>query len=331
MRMLIRAFWASCLCLLGAFPAFASAHAEGTVRIGVLKFGTVNWEVETIKANGLDKANGLTLEVVELAGNDATKIALQSGAVDIIVSDWLFVARQRAGGLPLTFVPYSTSVGAIMVPPDSPIRTLPDLKGRKIGVSGGPLDKSWLMLRGYAKDRYGLDLAAETEQVFGAPPLLSEKLQQGELDATLNYWNYNAALEAKGYRQIASAREAAKSLGASGDISAIGYVFDEAWATANPGLAMGFVKASRAAKSLLATSDEAWAHLRPMMNAADDAVFETLIARYREGIPNRPIAEEERDTAKIYAFLAEIGGEKLVGSAATMPDGTFWPALKNGF
>jgi NitT/TauT family transport system substrate-binding protein len=317
---------AASLALLGAAPA----QAEGTVRIGVLKFGTVNWEVDTIRTNGLDKENGFDLQVVELAGNDATKVALQADAVDIIVSDWLFVARQRAEGLALSFVPYSTSVGAIMVPAESPVREIPDLRGLKIGVSGGPLDKGWLMLRGYAQDRYGFDLAEETEQVFGAPPLLSEKLQQGELAATLNYWNYNAVLEAKGYRTIASAQEAAKSLGSSGDISAIGYVFKEAWAEAHPDLAMGFVKASRAAKARLASADDEWERLRPMMNAEDDAVFRTLVARYREGIPVRPIAEEERDTAKVYEFLAEIGGEQLVGSAKTMPEGTFWPALKNG-
>ena len=313
-----------------AFLFAAPAYADGKVRIGILKFGTVNWEVDTIKANGFDRANGFDLEVLELAGNDATKVALQAGAVDIIVSDWLFVARQRAEGLKLTFVPYSTSVGAIMVPAESPIREIPDLKGKKIGVSGGPLDKGWLMLRGYAEDRYGFDLAGETEQVFGAPPLLSEKLQQGELAATLNYWNYNAVLEAKGYRTIASGQEAAKNLGASGDISAIGYVFHEDWADKNPELAMGFVKASRAAKERLASTDAEWDRLRPMMNAEEDAVFRTLVARYREGIPSRPMPEEERDTAKVYDFLAEIGGEKLVGAAKTMPEGTFWRALKNG-
>ena len=326
MRRLKSVLVAASLALLCAAPAFA----ESTVRIGVLKFGTVNWEVDTIKTNGLDAANGFELQVVELAGNDATKVALQADAVDIIVSDWLFVARQRAEGLKLTFVPYSTSVGAIMVPADSPVREIPDLKGTKIGVSGGPLDKGWLMLRGYAEDRYGFDLAAETEQVFGAPPLLSEKLQQGELAATLNYWNYNAVLEAKGYRIIASGQEAAKSLGASGDISAIGYVFKEDWADANPELAMGFVKASRAAKERLAEEDAEWARLRPMMNADEDVVFQNLVTRYREGIPSRPVAEEERDTAKVYDFLAEIGGEKLVGVAKTMPEGTFWRALKNG-
>jgi len=326
MRALTRIVLACATALLFAAPAYA----DGKVRIGVLKFGTVNWEVDTIKANGFDSANGFDLEVLELAGNDATKVALQAGAVDIIVSDWLFVARQRAEGLKLTFVPYSTSVGAIMVPAESPVREIPDLKGKKIGVSGGPLDKGWLMLRGYAEDRYGFDLAGETEQVFGAPPLLSEKLQQGELDATLNYWNYNAVLEAKGYRTIASGQEAAKNLGASGGISAIGYVFNEGWADKNPELAMGFVKASRAAKERLASTGAEWERLRPMMNADDDAVFRTLVARYREGIPGRPIAEEERDTAKVYDFLAEIGGEMLVGTAKTMPEGTFWRALKNG-
>ncbi len=326
MKFLPRIFLVSSLVLLCAAPALA----EGTVRIGVLKFGTVNWEVDTIKVNGFDRANGFELQVVELAGNDATKVALQADAVDIIVSDWLFVARQRAEGLKLTFVPYSTSVGAIMVPADSPVHEIPDLKGKTIGVSGGPLDKGWLMLRGYAQDRYGFDLAGETEQVFGAPPLLSEKLQQGELAATLNYWNYNAVLEAKGYRTIASGQEAAKSLGASGDISAIGYVFKEDWADENSELAMGFVKASRAAKELLASADAEWERLRPMMNADEDPVFRTLVARYREGIPSRPVAEEERDTAKVYDFLAAIGGEKLVGAAKTMPEGTFWRALKNG-
>lgn len=325
MRSLISGLAAAMLSL-----AVTQAAAAEKVRIGVLKFGTVNWEIDAIIHNGFDEAEGIDLEVVELASNDATRIAIQSGDVDVIVSDWLFVSRQRAEGEMLTFVPYSTSIGAVMVPGDSPIKSLADLKGKKIGVAGGALDKTWLMLRGLAEKEHGMDLAGESEQAFGAPPLLMEKLQQGELDAGLNYWNYNARLETAGYREIIGGQEAAKALGASGDISAIGYVFKEGWADEKPQAAMGFVKASRRAKELLKTSDEEWVRLRPLMNADDDAVFETLKKRYREGIPSRPIAEEERDTAKVYEVLAKLGGEKLVGPAATMAEGTFWRALKNG-
>ena len=106
-------------------------------------------------------------------------------AVDAIVEDWLLVSRQRSDGVPLTFIPYS-SIGAVMVQPDSPIATLADLKGKKLGVAGGPLDKGWLMLQAYARQKYGIDLATEVEPVYGAPPLLTEKLKSGELDAVLN-------------------------------------------------------------------------------------------------------------------------------------------------
>jgi NitT/TauT family transport system substrate-binding protein len=310
--------------------AVGTAGAADKVRVGVLKFGTVNWEIATIAREGFDKANGFEMEVVELAGNDATKVALESGEVDIIVSDWLHVARQRADGQMLTFVPYSTSVGAVMVPCNGEIKALPDLKGKKIGVAGGPLDKSWLMIRGLAEGQSGFDLKRETEQAFGAPPLLAEKLKQGELGAALNYWHYNARLETEGYCPLVSAQEAARSLGAEGDISAIGYVFSEDWANANKDAALGFVKASRDAKDLLAGSEEAWDKIRPMMKADDDKVFDTLKLRYREGIPTRAIADEERDTGKVYDYLAKVGGEKLVGKAKTMPAGTFWSELKNG-
>lgn len=317
--------------LLGLLTYIAGqASAQETVRIGVLKFGTVNWEVDTIIHHGLDEANGLKLEPVVLASNDATRIAINAGEVDVIVSDWLFVSRQRAEGLPLTLVPFSTSVGAIMVPPESTAQTLADLKGLKVGVAGGPLDKNWLMLRALAEDRYGFDLAAGTEQAFGAPPLLMEKLMQGELQAALNYWNFNATLEVKGYRELIGGGEAAKALGASGDISAIGYVFNEEWANEHKETMLGFVKASRQAKELLAKSDEEWERLRPLMNVEDDAVFQNIVKKFRAGIPNRPIAEEERDTAVVYERLAKIGGEELVGSATTLEPGTFWSALKEG-
>ncbi len=304
------------------------AVAQETVRIGVLKFGTVNWEIDTIIHNGLDEKNGFKLEMVVLASNDATRIAINAGEVDVIVSDWLFVSRQRAEGMPLTMVPFSTSVGAIMVPPDSTAKTLADLKGARIGVAGGPLDKTWLMYRGLAMHKYGVDLAAETEQAFGAPPLLMEKLLQGELAAASNFWNFNARLEVQGYRSLVTGAEAAEALGATGAISAIGYVFNEEWANAHKDAMLGFVEASRQAKELLASSDAEWDRLRPMMRIDDDAVFRNTVKRFREGIPNRPIAEEEADTARIYDELVKIGGEELVGRATVMSPGTFWSALK---
>ncbi len=314
------------LTVAGSAPALAAE----TIRIGVLKFGTVNWELSTIERHGLDQRNGFTLEVLQLASNQATTVALQAGEVDVIVSDWLWVSRQRSEGKAYTFVPFSSSVGALMVPAGSDIRKLADLKGRKIAVAGGPLDKSWLLLRGLIQREHGFDLAAANEAVFGAPPLLAKKAEQGEVDAVLNFWHYSARLEAKGFRRLVGANEAAMALGAKGPISAIGYVFDEAWAAEHTAAMRGFVQASREAKELLRQSDAEWEVLREATGAADDATLIALRDRFREGIPARSLSEEMTDTAAVYSFLAELGGEKLVGKSKTMAPGTFWTVLVNG-
>src|SRR5687767_15758109 len=91
--------------LLLAAPA-AHAAELGAMKVGVLKFGTVNWELDVIKAHGLDAKEGFTLEVQPFSANDAADVALMGGAVDAIVEDWLFVSRQRADGVALTFIPY---------------------------------------------------------------------------------------------------------------------------------------------------------------------------------------------------------------------------------
>lgn len=308
-----------------ALPS-GGALAAAKVRIGVLKFGTVSWELDTLRHHGFDAANGIELDIVNFAGEDATNVALQAGEVDVIVSDWLWVSRLRSEGSDLTLFPYSTAVGAVMVRQESPIRTIADLKDKKIGVAGGPLDKSWLLIQALARRDHGLDLAASNEIVFGAPPLMSEKAIQGELDAVLNFWHFCARLEANGFRRVLGAGEAAEALGASGPVSALGYVFHDKWADENPDAVRGLVKASAQAKDLLATSDEEWLRLAPLVRA-EGAELEKLRDRYREGIPRRPIAEEEADAAKLYRVLAGIGGEKLVGSAPEMAPGTFWRGL----
>src|SRR6195256_1232419 len=149
-------------------PAVACCAAE-TIKVAVQKTGTFSWELAVIRAHGLDKQANLTIEVSELASPEAGKIALRSGTADIIVSDWLWVSRERGLGAKLTFYPYSSALGAVMVPNSSSIRTLADLKGRKLAVAGGPIDKSWLLLQAQAKQD-GLDLKSEASIVYGAPP-----------------------------------------------------------------------------------------------------------------------------------------------------------------
>ncbi len=302
------------------------ATAElGTIRAGVLKFGTVSWELDVIKRHGLDNKEGFTLQVQEFAANDAASIAFMGGNVDVIVEDWLWVARQRAEGVAVSFLPYSSAVGAVIVRPDRGIARLQDLADKRLGVAGGSLDKSWLILQGLARRDAGLELASAARPVFGAPPLLSEKLLAGELDAVVTYWPFAARLEAKGMTRLIGIAQAQEALGIPRTTPQLGYIFKEAWAAENPERIAAFSRASRAAKAIMKESDAEWERLRPLTRAEDDATLAALRQRYREGIVERWGEAERQAAAKLYAVLAELGGEKLVGKAPTLPDGTFWP------
>jgi NitT/TauT family transport system substrate-binding protein len=299
------------------------ALAETPVlRAAVLKYGTVNWELDVIKHHGFDTAQGFELAVQGMAGGSAAKVAFQGGEADVIVSDWLWVARQRAAGKDYVFVPYSRAVGAVMVQADSTATSLADLKGKKIGIAGGPLDKSWLILQAYAAQEHGVDLAAETEQVFGAPPLIFKTALQGELDGAINFWHFLAKMEAGGMKPLVTVDTAAKALGLDPQTPLLGYVMKGETLKAHPELVQGMIAASRSAKELLASSDAEWERLRPRMNAKTDAQFAALKAGFRAGIPT-PGPVDEAAAAKMLALMAKLGGADLVGTATELPEGLF--------
>ena len=305
-----------------ALTGLAGAQETPSIRAAMLQIGTVNWELETIVNRGLDEKHGFDLEVLEMADNGATRVALAGGEADMVVADWLWVATQRAAGKDYVFVPYSTAVGGLMVPEGSEAQTLEDLRGGKIGIAGGPVDKSWLILRAYTQQEYGFDIADETEQVFGAPPLIMKAGMSGETDGAINYWHFLAKMEAGGMRELISVAEASEALGLDPASPLLGYVMSGSFAEENPEVVAGLVAASREAKEILSTDDGAWEDLRPMMNAGNDAEFEALKAGWIAGIPAEGDVNVE-DMAKVFDLMAELGGSELVGDAESLPDGVF--------
>ncbi len=104
------------------------AIAADRIRLAVQRTGTLAWELDIIKAHGLDRKFDLAIERLELASTEAGKIALKAGSVDLMLSDWLWVARERSLGDKLVFYPSSSTLGAVMVPAQSPIKTITELR-----------------------------------------------------------------------------------------------------------------------------------------------------------------------------------------------------------
>jgi ABC-type nitrate/sulfonate/bicarbonate transport system substrate-binding protein len=181
--------------LLGSFSGGLPGQAEG-LRVGTPSGANFNFLPARIGADrGVFKAQGLDIEVTDFGGGAKLQQAMVSDGVDMSVSagtDLGFtvkgapdIAVAAIGGRPTL---------AIVVPFTSPLKTVDDLKGKKVGVTTAGSLTEWLMKRlmqqkGWAKDAVllvpvGSDLAAqaaliETSQIDAvvAPPGFGAQLE----------------------------------------------------------------------------------------------------------------------------------------------------------
>ncbi|MEO1159205.1 MAG: ABC transporter substrate-binding protein, partial [Pseudomonadota bacterium] len=257
------------------------------------------------------------------ARRDATSVALLAGEVDTIVADWLWALRQRSAGEKLVFHPYSRTLGALIVKNNGPVSSLADLKGRKIGVAGGPLDKSWLLLRAWSRKRQIGDMADIARPVFAAPPLLAEQMRNGDLDAVLIYWHFAAKLEAAGFRQLFGVDDVMRGLGIKDPPPLIGFLFRKPRSPARQTAFAGFMRSVDAASQILLDDDGEWERLRPRMGVKSDAEFETLRRRFRAGRLHGWAPLDSGSSQALFDLLLQTGGAKVVGRGVSFDPDVF--------
>lgn len=297
---------------LGLPPRRASA--AGTLRVASLRFGSLSWLLETMRAEGIADKLGLTITVVDVATSQAGPVALLSGEAEVIVSDWPWALRQRAMGEHVKFAPYSSALGAVMVAPDSPVKTLADLKGKRLGVAGGAIDKSWLLLRAYSRQELGTDIAQLALPSYGAAPLITEETRSGRLDAVLNFWTYAARLQGDSYRTVIGMDDVMKALGIEPIPSMVGFIWREETEQAKSAEIAAFLTAVEQTNAVLATSDAAWDRVRSLVKPENDAEFAAIKAYYRAGIPGPWTGAETKAAEKLTQVLVDVGGAQLLGS-----------------
>ncbi len=306
-------------------PQLGQADEKPMIKLGAMAAGTLNWELAAMQNQGLlDKAE-FSVENIALANQQAGKVALQSGAVDMIVSDWIWTSSMRAAGTPLSFYPFSDTSGALIVPADSPIKSLADLKGKKLGVAGGELDKNWLLLQALGQQQQ-LDLNASVEKIYGAPPLLSQQLLDKRLEALLTFWQFAAHLEAQGYRVLLTGEDIIRQLGITETVPSIGYVFKQDWADQHKTALKQFLAPSKQARNTLCSSDAEWQKILPLTDASNPSEQQKLRERYCQGRIEQWGTSQQTAAAKIYSLLHQLSNNKLTGNSAQLQAGTFWSA-----
>lgn len=311
-----------CYLLFALCPSYplqkvAAATELPDISVSVLQFGTAHWELAAMKGAGLDRANGFELTMQMVANLGAARLALTSGSADAAVADLLWVQSQFIRELPYRYVPFSSSIGEVVVPTGSGVRSLADLTGLRVGIAGGPDSKGWILMLA-AAEQQEIDLADDIIKQYAAPPLLSEALRRKQLDAVVTYWHFAARLTANGeFRSAFQMRDLLIQLGLDPRLPLLGFVFADSWAAANPQLMAGFYRALQKTQEQLLEGQAEWNSLRPLMQAGDDETFAALRGGFIDGIP--ALLTPAR-VADLQALLTILG----TPPASVMPERLFY-------
>jgi NitT/TauT family transport system substrate-binding protein len=139
-----------------------------------------------MEKHGILDQFGLKAEKVKSLSPANLHLMLAERQVDIGFAGFTTMATARNEGKDIIVINGVFSpVNMVFVPKDSPIRSLTELKGRKLGVFGGPGSTTFAFLAVIARNWYRIDLFKEVELVTAPGPALVELLGKGDLDAAL--------------------------------------------------------------------------------------------------------------------------------------------------
>lgn len=177
------------------FGPLASAQAqEKVVRIGFQKYG----KLVLLKSKGsLEpklKELGYSVVWTEFPAGPQLLEALNVGAIDFGNTGEAPPIFAQAAGAPIRYVAYEPPAPkgeAILVPKDSPLKTVADLKGKKVGLNKGS-NVHYLLVK--ALEKAGVKYS-EATPVFLAPADARAAFEKGAVDAWVIWDPFQAAAE----------------------------------------------------------------------------------------------------------------------------------------
>ena len=180
--------------MAAGMPVMAQAQAKAEVRIGYQKYGTLT----LLKGRGtLEKRlaeQGVGVKWTEFPAGPVLLEGLNVGSIDFGTVGEAPPIFAQAAGANLVYVgnePPSPASEAIVVPKGSSLRTLADLKGKKIALNKGS-NVHYLLLK--ALERAGVAYA-DIQPVFLPPADARAAFERGSVDAWAIWDPFLAAAE----------------------------------------------------------------------------------------------------------------------------------------
>ena len=160
-----------------------------TIKFGYMPF-TTNWPVFLAQKEDIFKKNGLSVELVSFnsgvdAANAVISNQISAHAVNTFV-DLFNIESRSPNKIKLFAIQQLSNDGyseALIARSDSGIKTITDLRGKKIGITPGTFTET-IVQAAYNEE---IDLSKEAELIKLAPNLQLAALESGQIDALFAY------------------------------------------------------------------------------------------------------------------------------------------------
>jgi sulfonate transport system substrate-binding protein len=306
--------------LLAAVSAHAAAQnttLPGTLRIGFQKSASL---LTLQKSSGsLEKklsALGVAVKWVEFPAGPQLLEGLNVGAVDVgFVGEAPPIFAQAAGAkfVYIGFDPAAPEAEAIVVPKDSALKTVADLKGKKVALNKGS-NVHYLLVK--ALEKQGLKYA-DIQPVFLAPADARAAFERGAVDAWVIWDPFLAAVEKQsGARLLADGRGVVNNYSY--------YLAERGYAQASPKVIQALFEDTQAQATYVKANIKAAAAVIAPLQGLEPEVVEKALTRYQFGVkPLTPaVAAEQQKIADTFHALGLIPkpiriAEALPASSAT--------------
>ena len=306
--------------VLAALAAPSLAHAE-TVRIGYWSSGVSLGFGAVLEAGRFMEKEGLTPEYVKFPDVNAPTKAMAAGAIDFAIAASAGTSLSvTADGLPLSIV-RATQVADLdfVVPADSPITTMAELKGKKIGTSPSG-SATAAITSAILETNYGFK-PADYQGVPGNDPRLAQFLARKDIDAAALRTVTIALLPEFKMRRLGTFRAEWKALTKQDAPPILGVgLMRNAWMAQNPAAPAKVVAAMRKAYEF-GKADKAAVAAILTASANLSQADATAYAALWDGIYTVSM-----EPADIVSFKREFDAFKAVGAVTgSLPDGALNP------
>ena len=295
--------------------------------------GSPRYLLYAIKRFGLDHDHGFHLDVDlvtdELeSGMETIRHRLDEGGTDLVDTDYISVARERAAGADVVaFHPYGRTVGGLVAPEGTDIGGIADLSGKRIGVTRR-LDKNWILTRAACREHHGFD-PDETATLVEADSRdgLTRMIREGEVDAGFQFWPLVPELTRTGpYTEVLSVSDLVQRLsGTERKLPVATFVTGESYLNERRETVRAFTAASRDAVGRLLADDDLWVEIGDRLMVDDDPA---VVRAVRDGWRGMVVRDWDEGTVegmcRLFDHLKAVAGSEALGVEA-IPAGTFDP------